>query len=228
MGFMKNDNSATMKYVAIAVGVAALLGLLYYVFYVRDRNVHHKKESYAELQDRQYLFDNITPAPLPTAETLDSYDQYYNGNELAHYGEPAQSFGSKRSTHRKRMKFEQLRKPSSVPHSASYITGYDVDIADPKFYFFGARTPNITLKDRVRDLADPYRGDIPIRKHDNVCLITNSVNGRESQRFSAMFNPAFDQRMRDLSAIADYETSSLANKNFPQYVSREETVMDMQ
>lgn len=124
------------------------------------------------------------------------YPGYKNSNDyvtvMNEYGGGAPPPSSSAAASR----FESLHKSLALPKAAKYITPYDVDIADPKFYNLSQAPPQVILKNRQYQSADPYRGDIPIANPNQGCIIQRSQHGREAQRYSATFNPGYDNMIK--------------------------------
>ncbi len=216
-------DSNTQRYIFIFMGlfVVSIISLMIYSF------VKNKKEYYSpDTRDYLYLNPDQHLSYNPNVKLVKTdYDQQYTGIDFAQMS--GLDYTPKLGTNKMEKRFEKVHKNDLLPKMASYVTGYDVDLADPKFYFFGSRQPRVVLKDRLYALADPFRGDIPIKKHSEICMVDRPAKGREAQRFSGTFNPMYEQMMKDYQYAADYDASQLANKNYPGYTSREETVMDI-
>jgi hypothetical protein len=105
-----------------------------------------------------------------------------------------------------------------LPRISKGVTPYNVDVADPVTHSFMVNPPNVQLKDPLKMLADPYRGDIPIKYYPNVPLVNQSRYGRDSLRLDGFFSDAF----RDLYN----KYSGKGYKNLPMSVVNEETIMD--
>lgn len=105
---------------------------------------------------------------------------------------PAGALNAKKASDR----FDALHKSVALPKAAKYVTPYDVDIADPKFYNLSQAPPQVILKNRQYQMADPFRGDIAIANPNNGCIIKRSSHDREAQRLSATFNPGYDAMMK--------------------------------
>ncbi len=50
-----------------------------------------------------------------------------------------------------------------LPRISKGVTPYNVDVADPVTHSYMVNPPRVQLKDPIKMLADPYRGDIPIK-----------------------------------------------------------------
>lgn len=105
-----------------------------------------------------------------------------------------------------------------LPRISKGVTPYNVDVADPITHSYMVNPPRVQLKDPLKMLADPYRGDVPIKYYPNVPLINQSRYGRDSLRLDGFFSDAF----RNLYN----KYTGKGYKNLPMSVVNEETVMD--
>ena len=106
-----------------------------------------------------------------------------------------------------------------LPRISRGVTPYNVDVADPVTHSYMVNPPRVQLKDPIKMLADPYRGDIPIKYYPNVPLINQSRYGRDSLRLDGFFSDAF----RNLYN----RYTGKGYKNMPMSVVNEETIMDV-
>ena len=106
-----------------------------------------------------------------------------------------------------------------LPRISKGVTPYNVDVADPVTHSYMVNPPRVQLKDPIKMLADPYRGDIPIKYYPNVPLVNQSRYGRDSLRLDGFFRDAF----RDLYN----RYTGKGYKNMPMSVVNEETIMDV-
>lgn len=197
--------------IPLICGLLAFIAFAYFIY-----KSCYTKEEYT--RNYQYVDPNYQ---LQVPLVQQSFDQQQNGYDYARMvdgGELPEVGSLAPHTDSASKRFEKLHSSSVMPKLAQSVTQYDVDVADPKNYFFSARMPHVVLKDRVYQSADPFRGDLAIKQaRKGECLIDRSSHGRESMRKSALFNPAYDQMINAYSAAADY----------PQHVSNEGVIMDM-
>ena len=106
-----------------------------------------------------------------------------------------------------------------MPRMSKGVTPYNIDVADPISHSYMVNPPRVQLKDPIKMLADPYRGDIPIKYYPNVPLVNQSRYGRDSLRLDGFFSDAF----RDLYN----RYTGKGYKNMPMSVVNEETIMDV-
>ena len=106
-----------------------------------------------------------------------------------------------------------------LPRISRGVTPYNVDVADPITHSYMVNPPRVQLKDPIKMLADPYRGDIPIKYYPNVPLVNQSRYGRDSLRLDGFFSDAF----RNLYN----RYTGKGYKNMPMSVVNEETIMDV-
>lgn len=179
------DLSSKQKYGIAAVVILVLLGIGLGVYFG--------------------VFAKKAKAPAPTADnTTEKYEGgaiypgYKNSSDyvsvMKEYSakDEAPGLASKKASDR----FDSLHKSIALPKGAKYVTPYDVDIADPKFYNFSQAPPQVILKNRQYQQADPYRGDIAIANPNNGCIIKRSTHDREAQRLSATFNPNYNTMIK--------------------------------
>jgi hypothetical protein len=79
-----------------------------------------------------------------------------------------------------------------IPKTVNNVTPYDVDVADPQFYIYQVQPPRVLKKDPQAMLADPMRGDIPIRSYPDIPIIERSQYGRDSLRLDGTFSEALN------------------------------------
>ena len=180
--------------------------ILYYLY-----NSCNTKESYT----RNHVY--VDPGyKLESPLTKTDFDQQQSGLEFAHMVSGSDVHFTEPATESAGKRYAKLHDSNLMPKLAKSVTQYDVDIADPKNYFFSAQAPRVVLKDRLYQQADITRGDIPIRMSPGSCVVKGSSHGRESARHSALFDPTYDTMINAYVASADY----------PQYVANQGTVMD--
>lgn len=105
-----------------------------------------------------------------------------------------------------------------LPRISKDVTPYNVDIADPVTHSYMVNPPRVQLKDPIKMLADPLRGDIPIKYYPNVSLIAKSQYGRDSLRLDGFFSDQF-------RCLYNKYTGK-GYKNMPMKVVNEEVLMD--
>lgn len=115
-------------------------------------------------------------------------------------------------------RLERLQDRNMIPLTAAHVPQYNIDVANPAAYAFAVQAPRVILKDRQNMQADPYRGDIPIRYHPDVPLISKSQYGRDSLRLDGFFSDHYAHLYNKLTGRG--------YKNMPLQVATEGTVMD--
>nr|QBK86910.1 MAG: hypothetical protein LCMAC103_02480 [Marseillevirus LCMAC103] len=105
-----------------------------------------------------------------------------------------------------------------LPRIAKHVTPYNIDVADPITHSYMVNPPRVQLKDPLKQRADPFRGDVPIKYHPNLALIGNSRYGRDSLRLDGFFSDHY-------KALYNKYTGK-GFKNMPIHVVNEETIMD--
>jgi hypothetical protein len=86
-------------------------------------------------------------------------------------------------------RYDALLSDAIRPMRGAALPQFNVDVANPDAWT--AQVQNrISIKNPRWLEADPYRGDIPIVRTPNTCLIETSVYAnRDSLRYQAMFSP---------------------------------------
>ena len=116
-----------------------------------------------------------------------------------------------------RLKVDEMS--SMMPRISKGVTPYNIDVADPVTHSYMVNSPRVQLKDPLKMLADPYRGDIPIKYYPDVPLINQSRYGRDSLRLDGFWSDG-------LRALYNKYTGK-GYKNMPMSVVNEETIMDV-
>ena len=82
-----------------------------------------------------------------------------------------------------------------MPRTSTYVTPYNVDVANPSSAKYMVNTPRVTtaLKSKYKDYSQStmIRGDIPITYHANIALIAKTIQGRDDLNLSGLFSPHF-------------------------------------
>jgi hypothetical protein len=199
----------------VIVGVAAIFMI---VLWLNNRDCTQRYEG---PMNYNYVADDYLES-LPESKGNPNFDQDVNAVDFANVVGTVDYTATNVHLNNVGSRFQKLHDSTKLPASTSYLTNYDTDVANPALYAYSARNPRVTVRSRLYDQCGDYiRGDIPIKRHSDVALIEKSSYGRESQRLSGTFNPAYDQM------IADYVHANEAKKNMPINVAREGTVMDM-
>ena len=115
-------------------------------------------------------------------------------------------------------RLERLQDRNLIPLTAAHVPQYNIDVANPAAYAFAVQAPRVILKDRQNMQADPMRGDIPIRYHPDVPLVSKSQYGRDSLRLDGFFSDHYAHLYNKLTGRG--------YKNMPLQVATEGTVMD--
>lgn len=115
-------------------------------------------------------------------------------------------------------RLEKLQQTQLLPPTAAHLPQYNIDVANPATYSFAVNAPRVVLKNRLNEQADPIRGDIPIRYHPDVPLISKSSYGRDSLRLDGFFSDHFASLYNKLTGRA--------YKNMPLKVATQGTIMD--
>lgn len=195
----------------VLVVIVLFLGVWWFCF-------RSKKESYSNIGavdnvgslDSQYEVLPSAEDSVPTANYADMVDtgdhiEILSPNETANDINPLE-------------RLDRVRTRDLLPRTAASVTPYNVDVADATSYSFAVNVPRVSLKNRLYSMADPYRGDIPIKYNPNVALIAKSSYDRSSQRLDGMFSDAFTQLYN--------KTTGRAFKSMPLMVSTGGTHLD--
>ena len=82
-----------------------------------------------------------------------------------------------------------------MPRTSTYVTPYNVDVANPSSSKYMVNTPRVTtsLKSPYKDYSQStmIRGDIPITYHANVPLVAKTRQGRDDLNLSGLFSVYF-------------------------------------
>ena len=116
-------------------------------------------------------------------------------------------------------RLEQCQGSDLMPRVSRDVTPYDIDIADPVSQLFSVNSPSVQLKNRQRNQADFFRGDIAIQFHPNISVVGRSrFQSPEFQRLDGFFSDGY-------KALTERMTGK-GYMNMPIIVSNQETVMD--
>lgn len=199
--------------VCAIVGIIIIIALLVYFC------VYRNSESYSNigditnvgaLEDEYQVVGGTYEQQVPSVNFADLIDCGV-AKEIA--GQPSQ-IGSDIDP---MQRLERLQGKSIMPRVSKGVTPYNVDVADPATYLFQV-SPRVVIKSRQYEQSDPIRGDIPINYCPNVCLISGSQYGRESQNFSGMFSDTYKGLYNKLTGNGYL--------NMPLKVAGEETILD--
>lgn len=199
-------------YIAIAVVIVAVVA-----YYLYKRHEHSKvKEEYTSPGDWDLTLDDAH-VPKPAYED-DTPTPHFA--DLVETGDHAEV--QPENTHHSIRPLERLSRECDarlLPRTSKCVTPYNIDVADPATHLFQVNLPRVQIKNKQYEMADPYRGDIPIAFHPNVPLVNKS-------RFGTRDSWRGDGFMSDYSKAlyAKYTGSGYLNK--PALVSCGETVMD--
>ncbi len=209
---MRNNNN-------LCVIVGALL-LIAAIVFMCSRG---KQERYSNLSD----IDNIGSIDPPGFQNS-SYDLVEAAEEHApspHFADLIDSGAGQPTTvqpsslhHRAAQRLKSSQGADLLPRISKQVTPYNIDVADPITHSYMVNPPRVQLKDPQKQLADPFRGDVPIKYHPNIALIGNSRYGRDSLRLDGFFSDHY-------KALYNKYTGK-GFKNMPIHVVNEETIMD--
>ena len=177
-------------------------------------------------------FSNIGTAPIGSVDTAGAIDDSYVSYALeespedrvpgAHFADLINSGDQKTAippVAAQRLSMDGSEGTALLPRISRGVTPYNVDVADPITHSYMTNPPRVQLKDPIKMLADPYRGDIPIKYYPTVPLVNQSRYGRDSLRLDGFFSDAF----RNLYN----RYTGKGYKNMPMSVVNEETIMDV-
>lgn len=199
----------------LVLGAIAIIAVGVY-FYLKKKPT----ENYSNLADVDNIgsidgpqYDLIPAAELdaPAAMFADLVNQ---GDQVDIIRQPKDVLDHIRPMDR----LHRLTASQLLPRTAANVTPYNVEVADPNTYLFSVNGPKVTLKNRLAEQADFYRGDIPIKYHPNIALIGKSSYGRDSQKLDGFFSSQGE-------ALWNKYTGK-AYLNMPLRVVNQETVMD--
>lgn len=198
-----------------AIYLVAALVVAWLVWY----HCSKKRESYVNLSD----LNNIGTVNDPTMNAKYSRlaGSAYNGAHFADLvgvarASPADTFqDNKPNTCMDRLNV--LQGSQLLPRTSKAVTPYNIDVSDPMSYSYLVNTPRVYLKDRQRMQANPFLGDIDIKRYPNICTIDHSKYGVSSLNTSAVFNQHSRPSFRQLT--------NAGYRNMPMKVVNQETIM---
>jgi hypothetical protein len=198
---MKLDRKTVIIVTVVAL---ILIGAGYYVYKKRE------KEEYSNIGD----VDNVgslddSHEMLRKEEDAEYYAKLISNEELKNF-DTLQGI-------RPMERLERIQGSDLLPRVSRNVTPYNVDIADPKTHSYMVNPPRVQLKDPIKNLADPIRGDIPITYHPEISLINRTRYGRDSLRLDGFFSSAF------VDLYNKY--TGKGYKNMPMKVVNEEVLM---
>lgn len=166
-GYQKGDQSNSIKeeFTGLAAGAIDNVGML-------------DTDNYDLLQGA----DNEVPAH----HFADLVDQ---GDHLSEYMEPEKEDPVENPMER----LERIQGKSLMPRVSTYVTPYNVDVANPASAMYSVTAPRISLKSKYMDRsqATMIRGDIPITYFANACVVAKTHQGRDDLNNSGLFSPYF-------------------------------------
>ena len=201
---------ATNMNTCLIVGAILVIALL---IFLNMKGKKGKKESYSNIGalDNTGTFEDayeLVEAPedlVPSPHFAELIDSGASGQQPAVAPKIAQRLSVQQGS--------QL-----MPRVSKGVTPYNVDVADPITHSYMVNPPRVQLKNPQKMLADPYRGDIPIKYHPNVPLVSQSRFGRDSLRLDGFFSDHFKNLYN--------KYTGKGYKNMPMSVVNEELVMD--
>lgn len=198
------------KTLYIIVAALVVIGSMYYLKYAKKENYNSPGHFDVSLDDRSY--ESISPANDCADEP--HFADVITG-DAGKLIQDTNALGSVRPSQR----LDREAESRMMPRTSKQVTPFNIDVADPKSHFFQVNLPRVQLKDPQWLNADPYRGDIPIKFHPNVPLVSKSRYGtRSSWRGDGYFSDYY----KDL--YGKYTGTGYLNK--PIHVVNEETIMD--
>lgn len=200
--------------VCLIVGALLLVGLFIYWCMGKDK----KKEPYMsagaidhlDSLDSRYELVQSPEDAVPAAQFADIVDT----GDQAKFVQQAQTAKDIRPIER----LDRLQTKDMLPSTAAHLPQYNIDVANPSAYAFATSAPRVVLKNRYNMQADPIRGDIPIRYHPDVPLISTSSIDRDAWRGDGYFSDTFAHLYNKLTGRAF--------KNMPLRQNTESTVLD--
>lgn len=208
------------KSIYVAVGAALIAGVAIYV-YINRSTLFPKKEPYMaagamdhlDSLDSRYELIEAPDQVIPAEHFADLVD---SGDQAQIVGQPrtGDQFESLKPLER----LDRLQDKNMLPSTAAHLPQYNIDVANPATYSFAVNAPRVILKNRLNMQADPFRGDVFIRYHPDIPLISKSSNGRDSWRGDGFFSDHFAHLYNKLTGRA--------YRNTPLKVSTEGTVLD--
>ena len=204
--------------IVLIVGGLLLLGLVIFFCMRRKNSGAPSTESYMsagamdhlDSLDSRYELIQSPDSAVPAEHFADIVDAGDQARIICqpHHGE------SMRPLER----LDRLQNESLLPLTSASLPMYNIDVANPSTYSFAVQAPRVVLKNRLNMQADPMRGDIMIRYHPDIPLVSKSQYGRDSWRGDGFFSDHFSHLYNKLTGRA--------YKNMPLQVVAQGTIMD--
>ena len=200
----------------VVVGVILLIA----IFILMSNTVSETNEPYSNIGDGNNIGSIDTEGAIDNSyELVESPESRVPGAHFADLIDSGDQKTALPSIAAQRLSMDGSEGKALLPRISRGVTPYNVDVADPVTHSYMVNPPRVQLKDPLKMLADPYRGDIPIKYYPNVPLINQSRYGRDSLRLDGFFSDAF----RNLYN----RYTGKGYKNMPMSVVNEETIMDV-
>lgn len=110
-----------------------------------------------------------------------------------------------------------LQDSTAIPSSAAALPQFNANLADPSVYAFHAQYRKALKNPRAME-ADPFRGDIPIVFHPEVCMVGRSQHTSRDAQYQGFFSQGYADQYAKI-------TGQGVMSNRPLRVMAGETVM---
>lgn len=180
----------------LVVGVVLVIVILYFWMTGEKK----KKEGFTSLAagandntgmllDDSYDLISGADYEVPAVHFADMVSQ---GDHMKEYVSQPKSTGE---SLRPMERLHRVQGKSLMPRTSTYVTPFNVDVANPTSHKYMVNTPRVStaLKSRFKDyhLSSFVRGDIPITYYPNVPLVAKTIQGRDDLRLDGLFTPYF-------------------------------------
>jgi hypothetical protein len=198
----------------VIIGGCVLVAGLGYWYY--STQYAKNKETFASVgrMDAPDSYDvNVGPQVADSDEWVDAPSAGEFADYLPDDSAVAVSRGPNAS-----QRLRALQDSTAIPSSAAALPQFNANLADPSVYAFHAQYRKALKNPRAME-ADPFRGDIPIVFHPEVCMVGRSQYTSRDSQYLGFFSQGYSDQYSKI-------TGAGVMSNRPMRVMAGETVMD--
>lgn len=201
----------TKTLVIIGVGILVIGGGWYYY----TNYYHAKKEGFAAVGRMQSpdSFDALNSTGPATADS----DEWIAAGDFADMLPDDSPAVQTRQGPSASQRLKALQDSNVIPSSAAALPQFNANLADPSVYAFHAQYRKALKNPRAME-ADPFRGDIPIVFHPEVCMVGRSQYTSRDSQYLGFFSQGYNDQYAKI-------TGAGVGANRPMRVMAGETVM---
>lgn len=181
----------------IAIGIAVFIIIILFVVWNKKNKEQQEGYSSSAMTHIGGLSDYEKISPFPPESSMKEYGSQYNPfypvgmNKLEGFSQEEQPLPVHSGWNEERTLNRLDRIDSDLlPKTSTNVTPYNIDVADPTAYSFQVHAPRVIRKDRLAMLADPLRGDPPIKIYPDIPMVQRSQFNRDSLRLDGTFSEA--------------------------------------